>query len=107
MPTYDYKCEKCDHRWEMFQQITADPIRKCPACKSSKAKRVIGPGAGILFKGSGFYQTDYRSESYKKGADSDKKSQESASATNDSSSKASGDGKSSDSTPKSESKAKS
>lgn len=80
MPTYDYKCDKCDHRWELFQPITSDPIKKCPACKSQKAKRVIGPGAGILFKGSGFYQTDYRSDSYKKAAESDKKSQDSASS---------------------------
>lgn len=79
MPTYDYKCDKCGHTWELFQSITADAIKKCPSCKSQKAKRVIGPGAGILFKGSGFYQTDYRSDSYKKGAEADKKSESSAS----------------------------
>lgn len=75
MPTYDYKCEKCDHAWDLFQPITAKPVRKCPECGASKAKRVIGPGAGIIFKGSGFYQTDYRSDSYKKGAEADKKSE--------------------------------
>ncbi len=84
MPTYDYKCEKCDHRWELFQSITAKPIKKCPECGAQKAKRVIGPGAGILFKGSGFYQTDYRSDSYKQAAASDKKSQDSASSASES-----------------------
>jgi putative FmdB family regulatory protein len=79
MPTYDYKCDKCNHTWELFQSITADPVKTCPECKSRKARRVIGPGAGILFKGSGFYQTDYRSDSYKKGAEADQKAQSAAS----------------------------
>ena len=78
MPTYDYRCRNCDHEWELFQSITAKPIRKCPECGRLKAQRVIGPGAGIIFKGSGFYQTDYRSSSYKKAAEADKKAQESA-----------------------------
>ncbi|MEM9702943.1 MAG: zinc ribbon domain-containing protein [Planctomycetota bacterium] len=77
MPTYDYKCRVCDHRWEEFQSITAEPTKKCPSCGKKKAERVIGAGAGILFKGSGFYQTDYRSEGYKKAADAEKKSAES------------------------------
>lgn len=76
MPTYDYVCSGCDHRWEMFQPITAKAVRKCPDCGKLKAKRVIGPGAGIIFRGSGFYQTDYRSESYKKAARADQKPQE-------------------------------
>ena len=76
MPTYDYECAACDHKWELFQSIKANPIRKCPDCGKLKAKRMIGPGAGIIFKGSGFYQTDYRSDSYKKAAAADKKSQE-------------------------------
>ncbi len=75
MPTYDYRCEACQHEWELFQSITADPEKKCPECGKKKARRVIGPGAGILFKGSGFYETDYRSDSYKKAAAADKKSQ--------------------------------
>ena len=94
MPTYDYKCDKCDHTWELFQSITADPVKTCPECKSRKARRVIGPGAGILFKGSGFYQTDYRSDSYKQGAEADKKAQSSASESKSdtkSESKSSGD----------------
>ena len=79
MPTYDYECKKCDHRWELFQSITANPVRKCPECGKLSAKRVIGPGAGIIFRGSGFYQTDYRSDSYRKAAEADKKSVDSSS----------------------------
>src|SRR5438876_12421619 len=71
MPTYEYKCEACGHRFEKFQSITAAPIRKCPACNKSKVKRLIGTGAGLLFKGSGFYITDYRPDSYNKAAKAD------------------------------------
>lgn len=74
MPTYDYACDACEHRWEEFQPITSKPSKKCPKCGKQKAKRLIGTGAGIIFKGSGFYQTDYRSDSYKKAADADSKS---------------------------------
>jgi putative FmdB family regulatory protein len=73
MPTYDYICENCGHRFERFQSITARPIRICPACGKRELKRLIGPGAGIIFKGSGFYQTDYRSENYKNAEKSEKK----------------------------------
>ena len=73
MPTYDYICENCDCRFEQFQAITAKPIRKCPKCGKLSVQRLIGAGAGIIFKGSGFYQTDYRSDSYKKGSESEKK----------------------------------
>lgn len=72
MPTYDYKCAACRHRFEKFQSITAAPVRKCPRCGKLKVRRLIGAGAGVIFKGSGFYQTDYRSESYKKDAEKDK-----------------------------------
>jgi len=68
MPTYEYACEKCGHKFEEFQSITAKSLRKCPACGKMALKRLIGAGAGIIFKGSGFYQTDYRSDSYKSGA---------------------------------------
>ncbi|MCC5828310.1 MAG: hypothetical protein JJU36_02575 [Phycisphaeraceae bacterium] len=68
MPTYDYQCDACGHELELFQNITAKPIRKCPACGKLKLRRLIGIGAGVLFKGSGFYETDYRSEGYKKAA---------------------------------------
>ena len=68
MPTYDYECSSCGHRFELFQSITAKPQKRCPSCERRTAKRLIGAGAGIIFKGSGFYETDYRSESYKKAA---------------------------------------
>jgi len=65
MPTYDYLCDNCGHKLEKFQSITARPLRKCPKCGRNQLKRLIGTGAGIIFKGSGFYETDYRSEGYK------------------------------------------
>jgi putative FmdB family regulatory protein len=71
MPTYDYKCDACGHAFEQFQSMTATPIRKCPKCKKSKVKRLIGTGAGLIFKGSGFYITDYRDQSYKDKAKAD------------------------------------
>ena len=71
MPTYDYRCKKCDHTWEEFQSIKAPASKKCPACKKLGAERQISAGAGILFRGSGFYLTDYRSDSYKKAAAAD------------------------------------
>ena len=67
MPTYDYECDNCGHTWEMFQRIVEDPIKKCPKCGKKKARRLIGTGSAVMFKGSGFYETDYRSDSYKKG----------------------------------------
>ena len=76
MPTYEYRCNACDNKWDEFQSITATPTRKCPKCKKVKAERIISAGGGIIFKGSGFYQTDYRSDSYKKGADAAKKASE-------------------------------
>jgi len=75
MPTYDYQCDACDHSFELFQSITAPTKRKCPQCGKLKLRRLIGPGAAIVFKGSGFYSTDYRSESYRKAAEAEKKSQ--------------------------------
>ena len=66
MPTYDYICENCRCEFEQFQPITARPLRKCPNCGKMELRRLIGSGSGVIFKGSGFYQTDYRSESYKK-----------------------------------------
>lgn len=73
MPTYDYECDACGHEFELFQSITASVKRKCPECSRLKLRRLFGTGAAIVFKGSGFYETDYRSESYKKGADKAKK----------------------------------
>jgi putative FmdB family regulatory protein len=71
MPTYDYVCDSCEHQFETFQSITAEPLKKCPECGKKKLRRLIGPGAAIVFRGSGFYKTDYRSESYKKAAAAD------------------------------------
>ena len=73
MPTYEYKCENCEHHFEQFQSITSKPLRVCPECGENKLNRLIGAGSGIIFKGSGFYQTDYRNDSYKKAAENDKK----------------------------------
>ncbi len=71
MPTYDYECNGCGHKFEHFQSMTAPVLRKCPECGKNKLKRLIGTGAGIIFKGSGFYCTDYRSDSYKASAKAD------------------------------------
>ena len=65
MPTYDYVCDACDHKFEEFQSFSADALKVCPKCGVEKLRRLFGTGAAILFKGSGFYQTDYRSEGYK------------------------------------------
>ena len=72
MPTYDYVCDACDHKFELFQSITESVKRKCPECKKPKLRRLFGTGAAVMFKGSGFYTTDYRSEGYKKRASEDK-----------------------------------
>ena len=71
MPTYEYECPKCGHRFEKFQSMSDPPVKTCPECGGRKVKRLIGTGAGLIFKGSGFYKTDYRSDSYKKGAKAD------------------------------------
>ena len=71
MPTYEYVCDACGHKFERFQRMTESPVKKCPKCGKGKARRLIGAGAGLIFKGSGFYITDYRSEDYKKQAKSE------------------------------------
>ncbi len=78
MPTYDYICDSCKHEFEAFESIKADPQTVCPECHAATLRRKIGAGAAILFKGSGFYQTDYRSDSYKKSAAADKPSESKA-----------------------------
>ena|SRR5579883_1252392 len=88
MPTYDYICDDCGHEFEAFESIKADPQTICPSCKKVTLRRKIGAGAAILFKGSGFYQTDYRSESYKKSAQADKPADSAASKPAESSSPA-------------------
>lgn len=97
MPTYDYICDSCGHEFEAYESIMAPARTECPECKLPKLRRKIGPGAAILFKGSGFYQTDYRSDSYKKAAEADKSSSEPAKPAADSKSSTE-----SSSTPKSE-----
>jgi len=72
MPTYDYRCTACEHEFEHFQSMNSPTLRRCPACNRLKLQRLIGAGAAVVFKGSGFYQTDYRSESYKKAASAEK-----------------------------------
>jgi putative FmdB family regulatory protein len=74
MPTYDYRCDACGHEFEFFQQMSAPVKKKCPECLKLKLKRLIGTGSAVMFKGSGFYETDYRSDSYKKAAKADKES---------------------------------
>ncbi len=86
MPTYDYVCDSCGHEFEAFESIKAEPQSVCPTCGDPKLRRKIGPGAAILFKGSGFYQTDYRSDSYKQGAKADQPAESSAKPSGSSSS---------------------
>ncbi len=83
MPTYEYLCEACGHEFELFQAMSASVKRKCPDCGKLKLKRLIGAGAGVIFKGSGFYKTDYRSDSYKKAAEAEKKAAEGKPAKKD------------------------
>ena len=71
MPTYEYECTNCGHRFERFQSMKDEPLKRCPECRH-KIRRVLHGGAGFLFKGSGFYITDYRSENYKKRAKEEK-----------------------------------
>jgi putative FmdB family regulatory protein len=71
MPTYEYHCDGCQHHFDEFQSMSEEPLTKCPECGKKKLRRLFGTGAAVLFKGSGFYETDYRSESYKQAAKAD------------------------------------
>jgi putative FmdB family regulatory protein len=102
MPTYEYDCEKCGHQFDFFQSIKDEPLKTCPKEKCAmkrwgkgKVTKSISAGAGLIFKGSGFYITDYRSENYKQAAKKDSAATESKPASG-----SSGDTKSSGSTPK-------
>jgi putative FmdB family regulatory protein len=75
MPTYDYRCDACRHEMEVFQSMSADRLTECPACGEAKLRRLIGSGAGIIFKGSGFYETDYKRSRTSPGQPSEKKSE--------------------------------
>ena len=79
MPTYEYVCEGCGHEFEELQSFKDEPLKVCPKCREEKLRRLFGTGAAILFKGSGFYQTDYRSESYKAAAKADQEAAKPAS----------------------------
>ncbi|MDY7109909.1 MAG: zinc ribbon domain-containing protein [Planctomycetota bacterium] len=94
MPTYEYVCDHCEHQFELFQQMT-DPVkRKCPECGRLALRRLVGAGAGVLFRGNGFYQTDYRSDSYRKAAEAEKTSANGGDGKKkDAKSTATGDGK--------------
>src|SRR5436190_22243791 len=105
MPTYDYECGACKHSWDEFQSMSAKPTKKCPKCAKAKANRKIGAGGGVIFKGSGFYQTDYRSDSYKKGAEAETKSATPAKAEATSDSKPSSDKTTAPATPPAKSSA--
>ena len=84
MPTYEYACKGCGHEFELFQPITESIKRKCPDCGELKLRRLFGTGAAVVFKGSGFYETDYRSESYKADAEKEKKAKEKKTESKDS-----------------------
>ena len=86
MPTYEYQCLKCKRRHEAFQSITAKPLTKCPTCRG-RLKRLISSGSGFLFKGSGFYITDYRSKSYREAKKKDQPSSSSPSSPSSTGSK--------------------
>ena len=96
MPTYDYRCEVCKHEFSLFQSITADPCDKCPEC-DGKVRRLIGAGAGIIFKGTGFYETDYKRKRGGSTADRDGKQSESSDSGSESKESSSSEGKSSES----------
>jgi putative FmdB family regulatory protein len=78
MPTYEYKCEGCGHNFDEFQWMKEDPLKVCPKCGEEKLRRLFGSGSAVIFKGSGFYETDYRSDSYKSGAKADQEASKSS-----------------------------
>src|SRR5437763_9152557 len=90
MPTYEYVCDACGHQFDEIQSFSEAPLKKCPACKKNKLRRLFGSGAGIIFKGSGFYETDYRSDSYKNAAKKESESSKPAAAVTKSSSDTAG-----------------
>jgi putative FmdB family regulatory protein len=106
MPTYDYICDGCGHEFEAFELIKADPQKHCPKCETDQLRRKIGAGAAVLFKGSGFYITDYRSDSYSKAAKADSSGSGASSSSSSSSSSSGGSSGSSSGSSSSSSPAK-
>ena len=100
MPTYDYECDACGHKFEHYQGINDEVLKKCPECKKLKLRRLIGMGGAVVFKGSGFYQTDYRSESYKKAQAAEKPASSESSGKSDSKSDKGSPAKPADKAPK-------
>ncbi len=102
MPTYEYLCDACEHQFDEFQSMADEPLKKCPKCGKKKLRRLLGAGAGLIFRGSGFYITDYRSDSYKSAAKADQESSNAKTTeTKDSSTKSESGKKSSPSSTKS------
>jgi putative FmdB family regulatory protein len=98
MPTYDYECRQCQHRFELFQSITEDPVKTCPKCGKKTVRRLFGGGLGIIFKGSGFYTTDYKRSSAVSGGNGSSRAKSSGEKTGgDASTAAPKESKSSDS----------
>lgn len=91
MPTYRYECSACGHPMEVFQSMTERPKRKCPSCGKPKLQRMIGAGAAVIFKGGGFYETDYRSSSYQAGEKAAASSDDKGGAKSESGDKSSGE----------------
>jgi putative FmdB family regulatory protein len=103
VPTYEYQCDGCGHEFDEFQSMKDEPLTKCPKCKKNKLRRLFGTGAALLFKGEGFYQTDYRSESYKAAAKAEaEKSGSADKAKSDGKAEGPGTGKTSETKGKSE-----
>ena len=95
MPTYDYECDACGYTFELFQSISEPVKKKCPDCGKPKLRRLFGTGAAVVLKGSGFYQTDYRSDSYKKAAEKDKPTEGKSDKKSDAKSESNSESKSS------------
>jgi putative FmdB family regulatory protein len=107
MPTYEYHCDACNHNFDEFQAMTAKRLKKCPKCGKLKLRQVFGTGAAVIFKGSGFYQTDYRSESYKASAKAEESAKNDAAGKSDSAGKTESKGSATTSAPAKEKSSKS